>query len=220
LTAQLKMTMHKTITLVLTVALAGTLGCGRRETAVKSDTGSKAAKPSPTEVASSSSAAPAGTRGSAPATTADEIAGADTSVGQMMPPYTSKLLGGGEIDLAAEKGNVVFLNLWATWCGPCRLEIPELERLHQQHAADKFKVVGVSIDDAGEQAVHDFVKEQQMTYPVALDPEGKLANLFQTTVLPTSVLIDRHGRIVWKKYGQVSLNDNDLKEALEKALKG
>jgi thiol-disulfide isomerase/thioredoxin len=210
------MTMHKTTTLVLTAALAATLGCGGRETAVKSDT---ASKPSAPKVASTSSASPAPTA-TAPTATADELTGADTSVGQMMPAYASKLLGGGQIDLAAEKGNVVFLNLWATWCGPCRLEIPELERLHQQHAADKFKVVGVSIDDAGEQAVQDFVKEQQVTYPIALDPEGKLANLFQTTVLPTSVLIDRHGRIVWKKYGQVSLNDADLKEALEKALKG
>jgi cytochrome c biogenesis protein CcmG/thiol:disulfide interchange protein DsbE len=211
--------LRKTIALVVTIALAGTLGCGGRETAVKSDTGSKAGKPSHTEVASSGTAT-AGTRGSAATATAEELAGADTSVGQMMPPYTSKLLGGGQFDLAAEKGNVVFLNLWATWCGPCRIEIPELERLHKEHAADRFKVVGVSIDEAGEQEVQDFVKAQQMTYPVALDPEGKLANLFQTTVLPTSVLIDRHGRIVWKKYGQVSLNDNDLKEALEKALKG
>lgn len=141
----------------------------------------------------------------------------DSAVGTSMPAYKAELLDGKSFDVAAERGNVVFLNLWATWCGPCRFEIPELQKLHTDNAAKGFKVVGVSLDDSGKEAVQQFVTEHAMTYPVALDPDGKLANIFQTTVIPTSVLIDRNGKIVWKKYGAITVDD-ELRHALDAAL--
>jgi len=141
----------------------------------------------------------------------------DSAVGSTMPAYKAELLDGKPFDVAAERGNVVFLNLWATWCNPCRAEIPELEKLHTEYAAQGFKVVGVSLDESGKEAVQQFVTENSMTYPIALDPEGKLANVFQTTVIPTSVLIDRSGKIVWKKYGLISV-DEELMSALKTAL--
>jgi len=134
-----------------------------------------------------------------------------------MPAYNAELLDGSSFNVGNERGNVVLLNLWATWCGPCRFEIPELEKLHKEYAAQGFKVVGVSLDESGKEAVQQFVDENAMTYPIALDPEGRLANVFQTTVIPTTVLIDRSGNIVWKKLGPVQLND-ELKQALDKAL--
>jgi len=143
--------------------------------------------------------------------------GTGSAVGSAMPAYRAELLDGRPFDVAAERGNVVFLNLWATWCGPCRFEIPELEKLHTQYAAQGFKVVGVSLDESGKDAVQQFVTENAMTYPIALDPEGKLANVFQTTVIPTSVLIDRSGKIVWKKYGLITVDD-ELMRALNAAL--
>ena len=114
---------------------------------------------------------------------------------------------------------MVFLNLWATWCGPCRYEIPELEKLHNDHAASKFKVVGVSVDEGGDQLVRDFVNEQKMTYPVALDPEGRLAEMLETTILPTSIILDREGKVVWKHFGVVTVSDPEMTKALEAALK-
>ena len=150
----------------------------------------------------------------APATPATDT---DSAVGTNMPAYKAELLDGKSFDVAAEHGNVVFLNLWATWCGPCRFEIPELQKLHTDNAAKGFKVVGVSLDDSGKENVQQFVTEHSMTYPVALDPDGKLANIFQTTVIPTSVLIDRNGKIVWKKYGAITVDD-ELRRALDAAL--
>ncbi len=141
-----------------------------------------------------------------------------TSVGAVMPAFKAELLDGKPFDLGAEHGNVVFLNLWATWCGPCRHEIPELQKLHNEYAAKNFKVVGVSLDEGGKDTVQQFVSENAMTYPIALDPDGKLANILQTTVIPTSVLLDRKGKIVWKRYGAVTV-DAELKQALEDALK-
>jgi thiol-disulfide isomerase/thioredoxin len=143
-------------------------------------------------------------------------------VGAMMPAYDAKGLDGAKFDLATEKGCVVLLNVWATWCGPCRYEIPELGKLNAKYAAQRFKVVGVSIDDGDDApaAVKKFVTEKQVTYPIVLDPEAKLANIFQTSVLPTTVLIDRKGKIVWKKYGAIEAGEAELTQAIEQALKG
>lgn len=139
-----------------------------------------------------------------------------TDVGALMPEYSAVNLDGSKFELAG--GKVVLLNVWATWCGPCRYEIPELQRIHDAYSRRGFEVVGVSVDESGAEAVKQFVDEQKMRYPVALDPQGQLANLLQTSVLPTSVLVDRDGKIVWKKYGAILENDEELKEAIEKAL--
>jgi peroxiredoxin len=147
-----------------------------------------------------------------------ELASARTDVGDPMPAYTAKYLDGKALDLAGEKGNVIFLNVWATWCGPCRFETPELQALHNQYAAKGLKVIGVSVDEGETEAVKTFVAEQKITYPIALDPEGRIANLLQTTVLPTSLLLDRNGKIVWRQIGAIMPNDAKLKAAVEKAV--
>jgi cytochrome c biogenesis protein CcmG, thiol:disulfide interchange protein DsbE len=140
--------------------------------------------------------------------------------GEIMPAYSAKLLDGKSFDVAAEKGNVVLLNVWATWCGPCRVEIPELQALHNKYDARGFKVVGVSLDEGGDAEVQRFVTENKITYPIAIDAEGRVANVLRTTVLPTSVLIGRNGRIVWRKIGPVLPNETAALDTLiEKTLK-
>lgn len=192
--------MRKTL-LAATVVCLVIAGCKKHETP-------KPAQPKASAPAPTSTTPPAAT----PAT-------ATAAVGSIMPAYKAELLDGKPFDVAAERGNVVFLNLWATWCGPCRYEIPELQKLHTQYAAQGFKVVGVSLDESGKEAVQQFVTENSISYPIAVDPEGRLANVFQTTVLPTSVLIDRNGKIVWKKYGLITV-DAELMRALNAALAG
>jgi len=142
-----------------------------------------------------------------------------TEVGATMPPYQATMLDGTPFDLSAERGKkVVFLNLWATWCGPCRFEIPELEKMHAKYAPRGFEVVGVSLDEDGAAAVKSFAKEQPIGYPIALDPSGRIANVVQTTVLPTSLLIDRSGKIVWRRIGALMGPDATLDAAIETAL--
>jgi cytochrome c biogenesis protein CcmG, thiol:disulfide interchange protein DsbE len=140
-------------------------------------------------------------------------------VGSMMPAYTAASLDGTTFDVAAERGNVMLINLWATWCGPCRFEIPELQKLHDENASRRFKVVGVSVDEGERKVVQDFVTEQKMTYPVVHDPDGKLAVLFDTSILPTSVIVDRTGKVVWKHLGIVRATDAEMLKALDAALK-
>jgi thiol-disulfide isomerase/thioredoxin len=141
-----------------------------------------------------------------------------TDVGATMPAYQAMTLDGKPFDLTAERKNVVFLNVWATWCGPCRFEIPELEKMHAKYAPRGFEVVGVSVDEEGSVPVKPFVQEQAIKYPIVLDPPGKIANVLQTTVLPTSVVIDRSGKIVWRRVGALFGTDATLDAAIEKAL--
>ena len=138
--------------------------------------------------------------------------------GQRLPDYAAMNLDGSKFELASRKDKVVLLNIWATWCGPCRIEIPELQRIHDRYSGRGFEVVGVSVDESGIEAVRQFVTEQKMTYPIVLDPQGNLANVLQTSMLPTSVMIDRNGKIIWKHIGLIEENDPELKQAIEKAL--
>lgn len=163
----------------------------------------------------SSTQKPASTEKSAPARVDPQ-----PDAGEIMPAYSAKLLDGKSFDVSAEKGNVVLLNVWATWCGPCRVEIPELQALHNKYGARGFKVVGVSLDENGDAEVKKFIAENKVTYPIAIDAEGRVANVLRTTVLPTSVLIGRNGRIVWRKIGPVLPNETAALDTLiEKTLK-
>lgn len=155
--------------------------------------------------------------GSRPAGTSTAPVG--TEVGSTLPEYTAAWLDGSRFDLADRRGRAVLLNLWATWCPPCRAEIPELQRLHERYAPSGFEVVGVSVDEGGVETVRQFVTERKVTYPIILDPEGKLASILQTSVLPTTLLLDRQGKIVWKHYGAIRANDQDLQKAIEIAVK-
>lgn len=147
-----------------------------------------------------------------------ETATAGSDVGATLPEYSAMWLDGSKFDLAARRDKVVLLNVWATWCGPCRYEIPELQALHDRYSPKGFEVIGVSVDESGAESVKAFVDEQKMTYPVALDAEGKIANMLQTSVLPTTILLDREGRIVWKKFGAIMPKDEELTKAIEAAL--
>lgn len=145
-------------------------------------------------------------------------AGQAPDAGAPMPAYSAPKLGGGTYDIAEQRGKVVLFNVWATWCGPCRAETPDLQELHKRYTARGLEVVGVSVDEGGENDVKPFVAEFKVEYPIVLDPEGKAAAVLRTDVLPTSVLIDRNGTIVWRRIGPIPHNDEELKQAIEKAL--
>jgi len=199
------MTMKSTLATLCTLFLV--VACAKQET--------KTSQPAPPKKVDASKSTPSSkTAKEEPA----DLSSARTDVGDPMPPYSAKYLDGKAMTMAAEKGNVVFLNVWATWCGPCRFETPELQALQTQYAAKGLKVIGVSVDEGDTEAVKTFVAEQKITYPIAVDPEGRIANLVQTTVLPTSLLIDRTGKIVWRQIGAIMPNDAKLKAAVEKAV--
>jgi cytochrome c biogenesis protein CcmG/thiol:disulfide interchange protein DsbE len=191
-------------TLPILLALMCSAACQRAERVVHAYAAKAKRKPAATATA----AKPA------------ETAQAPTEAGDSMPAFNATLLDGKPFDLTAERAkNVVLLNVWATWCGPCRFEIPQLQQIHDKYKTRGFEVVGVSVDENGAEAVKPFLKEQKIGYAVVLDPNGTIANLLQTTVLPTSVLIDRNGKILWRRIGALTGPDTALDTAIERALK-
>ncbi len=119
------------------------------------------------------------------------------------PAFTLKDLDGRDITSASLRGKVVIVNFWATWCGPCRAEIPDLVALQQKYR-DTLQVIGVSEDEAGVDVVKRFAAEHGVNYPVAMmTPE--LEKLFPgISALPTSFILDRESRIVQKHVGMLN----------------
>ena len=141
-------------------------------------------------------------------------------VGTAPPAYAAPMLAQQDsVRLADLKGSVVLLNVWATWCIPCRKEIPELQALHQQYSARGLKVIGVSVDEAGADAdVAEFAKNFGMTYPIWRDAEDRVSELFRTPGVPSSFLIDRKGIVRWRHLGPFTAQDSAFVQALHNVL--
>jgi thiol-disulfide isomerase/thioredoxin len=132
------------------------------------------------------------------------------------PDFKLKELTGKELSLEAFRGKVVLLNFWATWCGPCRAEIPELIALQNRYK-DHLLIIGLLVDDDDEKEIHKVVESEGINYPVALaDPETRLA-YGGIAALPTVFVINTEGRVVQKHVG---LFDPALYETEVRALLG
>jgi peroxiredoxin len=133
----------------------------------------------------------------------------------LAPTFTLTDLNGNKISLADYKGKVVILDFWATWCGPCRIEIPGFVDLQERYRKDGLAVIGVAVDD-GPDAVRQFYKEFKMNYPVAMGTETVTALYGGLPGLPTTFLIGRDGRIYAKHSGAVDpeVFEEEVKELL------
>jgi len=117
-------------------------------------------------------------------------------VGGAAPPFRLPALAGGEVDLAAQRGKVVVVNFWATWCPPCVAEMPSLERLHRALSPEGLSVIAVSTDE-DEAELRRFVSERGLTLPVLKDPGGRAAaGEYRTTGYPETFVLDREGRLL------------------------
>jgi len=100
--------------------------------------------------------------------------------------------------LEAYRGRPILLNIWATWCPPCRVEMPSMQRLWRHMQGTDFRIVAVSIDVDDSSAVTAFAKQLGLTFDILHDQSGRIQKLYQTTGVPESFVIDRHGVIVKK----------------------
>lgn len=117
------------------------------------------------------------------------------------PDFVIENLSGGDTGLADYKGNVVLLNFWATWCMPCRAEMPGMEALWQKYREQGFVVVGISNDEGSKKRVETFTRLLDLSFPILLDPEGEVNDLYEVSNMPTSFLIDRNGKIISRIVG-------------------
>lgn len=127
--------------------------------------------------------------------------GSKPKVGDPAPDFTLPTLGGNPVRLTNYKGKVVFLNFWATWCPPCREEMPSMESLYQRLKGRDFEMLAVSIDSKGEDHVRSFVSKYALTFPVLLDPNKEVYRLYGLTGVPETFIVNKHGDIVLKIIG-------------------
>lgn len=140
-------------------------------------------------------------------------------IGASAPQLEAKTLDGQPVSLASLNGSPVLLNVWATWCHPCRTEIPVLEALHREYDPKGVEVIGVSIDDAGAGPdIRRFAEEFGVTYAIWHDPDQRVMPSFNVIGVPTTFLIGRGGKVLWRKTGEVKAGDPALAAALDSAL--
>lgn len=124
-------------------------------------------------------------------------------VGDIAPDFRLPTLDGGSAALSDYRGHRVLVNFFATWCEPCRAEMPGLEAQAQKHAADEWVVLGVDVMESRE-ALSAFRAEFGLTFPLLRDENADVARQFQVTGTPTSLFIDRAGRVVERRVGYLS----------------
>jgi len=114
---------------------------------------------------------------------------------QQAKDFKVTTLDGGRLSLADLKGKVVFLNLWATWCPPCKEEMPAMERLWQRYKDQGLVVIALSMDSGGAKSVKPYIEKAKFTYPVGLDPKMEVAQLYGARSVPSTFIIDRSGML-------------------------
>lgn len=123
---------------------------------------------------------------------------ADADLNDLMLPTTT----GDSLSMADFEGQVILLNFWATWCGPCRYEIPDLIELQDEFGTEGFTVIGISLDEDDPVNVTQFAEAMEVNYPIALDQMGVFAEAFGGVyALPTTYILDREGQVAHRTIG-------------------
>jgi cytochrome c biogenesis protein CcmG/thiol:disulfide interchange protein DsbE len=124
--------------------------------------------------------------------------------GLEVPDFTFPDLNGNEVSLTDYRGKVVLVNIWATWCPPCRQEMPSMQRLYEKFKGENFEILAVSIDSEGREAVAPFMRKMNLTFPALLDPGETIRPLYGITGVPESFIIDKKGILVEKIIGPIN----------------
>ncbi len=117
------------------------------------------------------------------------------------PDFTFPGRDGKMVSLSDYRGNVVLVNIWATWCPPCVDEMPSMERLYKELKGEDFEILAVSIDSLGPKAVAPFMKKYNLSFPALMDPDATIQTLYQTIGIPESFIVDQEGILIKKIIG-------------------
>ncbi len=134
------------------------------------------------------------------------------------PDFTLKSRSGENIKLSEQRGQVVMINFWASWCGPCRQEMPLLEKLYQRYEPMGFTLLGVNVEENSDDALR-WLKNLDISFPILLDTQNKTSELYSVMAMPTTLLIDRDGNIRFLHQGYVPGVEDEYEQQIRTLIK-
>jgi len=137
---------------------------------------------------------------------------------EMAPNFTLKSRSGKNIKLSELRGQVVLVNFWASWCGPCRQEMPVLEKLYKKYRALGFVVLGINVDDDPAQA-ESLLKMINVSFPILFDSDKKISEKYKITAMPSSFFVDRDGKLRSEHKGYLPEYDLLYKNEIKKLIR-
>jgi len=146
------------------------------------------------------------------------LCAADISPGYPAPEFTLKSQKGKNLSLKELRGQVVMINFWATWCGPCRQEIPVLNTLYEKYRDTGFVLLGVNVDSESVNAIQ-MVSKLKATYPILFDTDKHASVLYRVSAMPTTILIDRDGKVRHIQKGYVTGVESKYQVQIRELLK-
>jgi thiol-disulfide isomerase/thioredoxin len=123
------------------------------------------------------------------------------------PQFRLDSLAGSPVALEQFKGQVVMINFWASWCGPCRQEMPILEKLHAKYKPMGFTMIGVNVEPDSQLAV-DWLKSTPVSFPILFDKKSEVSKLYHVAGMPATVIVDRKGNLRWLHHGYKPGDEN------------
>jgi len=136
-------------------------------------------------------------------------------IGYKAPQFTLRNLENNRINLSDFAGKVMILNFWATWCAPCRVEMPAFETLYRRYRSEGLVLLAISIDKGGIETVKDFVQERKFSFPILMDSDGTVERMYPSFSIPTTYVIDRTGHIAVRVDGAKNWESKETFEAVE-----
>ncbi len=134
------------------------------------------------------------------------------------PDFTLRTMEGPNLRLQEQRGRVVLVNFWATWCGPCRQELPQLNKLYDKYRGSGFVLLGVNIDDDARTAT-ELATKLGVRFPVLLDTDKKVSRLYDMSAMPATLMIDRDGRVRYIHRGYRDGVEQTYEEQIRELLK-
>ena len=134
------------------------------------------------------------------------------------PDFTLKSRQGENLRLEDFRGQVVMLNFWASWCGPCRQEMPLMDEIYEQYKDLGFTVLAVNVDENREEA-HRFLDSVPVSYPILYDPESRVSEQYNVQAMPTTVMIDRNGNARFLHYGYKPGYEDDYEQQIRQLVR-
>src|SRR5580704_5664069 len=133
--------------------------------------------------------------------------------GTAAPPFQLPAAAGSPVGLADLKGQVVLINFWASWCGPCRQEMPVLEQLYKKYKPAGFTLLGVNVEPKSADAM-GFLKATPVSFPILFDPDSKVSQLYAVPGMPSTVILDRTGKVRYVHQGYKPGDESEYQDQI------